>query len=296
MEIKAFLLIQSFTLLFVFSYGDAKLQATTCPKYECKSSTTSDNSVCSVYSTKEDTYTLEKCSGRTYCDFKENKDNSKCEKTKYDTLYTKPAYIGGSCSKSNDCINLNCVEGKCARLKETCDSTVECPFGQFCNAEKKCENGKGLGAKCDKDEQCKFNLGCLNGACTEPFSKENSFNMKEIGKENEPYYCKSGRIYNGLCNQVRVSSSDSCNPDEPCNYYLDKSETLISIEGTCKCTVSLNPTTKCMLGDIDLNDKWKEIVDIIKLTYSDDYIQKCNLAEPRWEFCREYMRNDMMVS
>ena len=34
MEIKAFLLIQSFTLLFVFSYGDAKLQATTCPKYD----------------------------------------------------------------------------------------------------------------------------------------------------------------------------------------------------------------------------------------------------------------------
>lgn len=289
MEIKAFLIIKSILFLYVFSYGNAKLEAEKCPKYECKKEST-NNDICSTYS--DDKYILENCSGRTYCDFNANKEDSYCKKTKYDSLYTSPAYVGGACENNKDCISSICKDNQCQSFSPSCLKTYDCPFGQYCK-DNQCVEGLNAGDDCTKDEECKFSFGCLGTKCTEFFSLNNGFNMTAVGGEKSPFYCKSGRIYNGLCGQVRVSTMDTCNPDEPCHYFNENNEE-IEIKDTCKCTVSTNPTTKCMLGDLDLNEKWNEIIELLTEIYK-NYKDKCNLSENRLEFCREYMRNDWDV-
>ena len=285
-----FLLLKSLIFLYIFSYGKSKLEAEQCPKYECKKESSTDTKKCSSYSASDDKYTLESCTNRTYCDFKSNKVDSYCVNTKYDALYDTSAFVGGSCEENKDCLSHLCQDHQCISAKEnSCSSTSECPFGQYCN-DSQCVEGLDVNGDCTKDEECKFNLGCLHNKCTEFFSKDNGFNMTEKNGENLAFFCKSGRIYNGLCGQVRVAETDNCELDKPCEYY-NENNNKIQIENTCKCTVSTNPTTKCMLGDMDLSEKWKEIIDILKQTYT-DYKDKCNLSEKRLKFCTEYMRND----
>ena len=164
---------------------------------------------------------MEKCSKRTYCDFKENKANSNCEKTKYDNLYIKPAYIGGSCSKSSDCLSKNCVEGKCARIKESCDSTVECPFGEFCNAKTWKIKYPG--------EQCTSIGWCIDGLCSGKQKEENCTNHTD---------CVKGYFCNGLYCERQKGENNFCLDQYECLNYLG------CHENTCQPYFSLSNGTQ----------------------------------------------------
>ena len=189
-----FLLLKSLIFLYIFSYGKSKLEAEQCPKYECKKESSTDTKKCSSYSASDDKYTLESCTNRTYCDFKSNKDDSYCVKTKYDALYDTSAFVGGSCEENKDCLSHLCQDHQCISAKEnSCSSTSECPFGQYCN-DSQCVEGLDVNGDCTKDEECKFNLGCLHNKCTEFFSKDNGFNMTEKNGENLAFLKKRNAL------------------------------------------------------------------------------------------------------
>ena len=145
---------------------------------------------------------------------RKNKANSNCEKTKYDNLYIKPAYIGGSCSKSSDCLSKNCVEGKCARIKESCDSTVECPFSEFCNA--KTRKIKYPVEQCTSHDQCQkgneHSIGwCIDGLCSGKQKEENCTNHTDCAKG---YFC------NGLYCERQKGENNFCLDQYECLNYL----------------------------------------------------------------------------
>lgn len=255
-----------------------------CPSYTIKPLL--DKMLCMEQLTHSEYY-IQPCPQNHKCVISDNEGI--CELS--DSFIYELGYPGSICQNDEDCYSLICRNDKChgSSLEENCFSTADCFFGQVC-FKGYCNNPKPKNSLCIDHQQCEFPLYCHNGRCTQLFSLEDG----TLVEEEYHFLCKSGKVYNNLCNQVKNINTE-CDDSTPC-LYEDKAGNIILIESACKCPYhsQMNQAKKCIKGDID-NKAWLDALALIKESIEKNNVKKCNLEEKRPGFCLELLKNNWSV-
>lgn len=253
-----------------------------CPIYSCENI---EKGFCSIKEGLK--YQLQECPHFFQCDFKEEDEKSLCIVSQYE--YNYKAFIGGKCEKNSDCISNKCEINECVGIFDnTCQSTDDCKFGSYCK-NGQCESPASLGNPCTLDEECVWPSGCFDSKCTQYFSIKN----KAKGDDSKPYFCKSGRSYNNLCNSIQDSTQSSCSNAQHCTHQ-DIFGDSVTLTNSCVCSISSEPKQICKSGDVN-NPYWETVLDLLKQSLNSEYLNKCNAKEKRPGFCREALRNDWTI-
>jgi len=164
---------------------------------------------------------------------------------------------------SNICVNnITCtVSGVCAFNKtgDPCNTIFDCGLGAYCNLTIPIPpNGTSLGncaaqlakgSNCTDDWMCPQSQGCLNGKCTDYFSKLLGADVSKIANASSSQFCSSRLASNaGICTALQYNQQASnmttvnkdglvtCGIDDNswCNY-TDYSTKVSSIQN-CQCS------------------------------------------------------------
>jgi hypothetical protein len=233
------------------------------------------------------TYLLQECPHNYKCDWVLEKSPIKCTTSSS----IGKAYPGVYCESNSDCILGNCNSTKCVAKNagESCNKS-ECDFGLYC--EGNCTALKFENMTCFSDSECNRNLGCFQGSCRKYFSFEDNTN---VFNEKNNFLCKSGYSVDNICHTISNYKYDSvtgCDPKYPCNY-TDSFGKLHSLN-SCECAFSKISQANCKLAPAN-NTYFTKYIENIRSIISDSYSKNCNADEPRFQYCREYQRNDWNI-
>ena len=223
----------------------------------------------------------------------------------YNILYNK--YPGEKCDFDSECVYpLNnpssqfhkCEEGHCNGMNENdiCEDNSWCKVGLFCDKTKgKCKGQKGKGSKCFESKDCKNNLICRDGKCTDLFTVEDGQSVPERESyEIQRKFCKNGEVINNICvsfndlNGTKVNDNEykKCDYNSYCEYKVNGLENGRKKYVKCGCGYNSEGQGYCPhFHDYSKND-WNEY----KKAWKSKSENNCH-TESRYE-CYEYDKND----
>ena len=151
-------------------------------------------------------------------------------------------YPGEKCEIDSECVYpLNnpssqfhkCEDGFCNGMEEDgiCEDNSWCVVGYYCDThEGKCKEQLKKGKKCLNSKDCKNNLICHNGACSELFSLNDGDSVPE--KESYKFqkkFCKNGEVMDNKCvsysdldgNKLSDNEYKKCDYNSYCEYKVN---------------------------------------------------------------------------
>ena len=267
--------------VFPFPYTDP----TPCPKYNCIESAAQ----CAQSSDADATLiTLSPiCKDNEICVLPEDPTQTvigTCTSLESSTI----RYPGEDCATDADCYNspTNSFVSKCDQETkkctgipqyEKCERTENCLVGYYCSSiSHRCEVQKSEYQECTSTFECKNNLLCYGGHCSNilyglPIGTDINEKEKEEGVPFE-YYCEYGLVESGRCaafgysnpfynkNQMKVE----CKNGEVCDYefyplYLG------SFSLPCKCGYNEEGKGYCPIPHSVENEQWVKMMNIKRL-------------------------------
>jgi uncharacterized Fe-S cluster protein YjdI len=237
-------------------------------------------------------FNIQRCQINKYCDNKEISADKHClanPATKY--------YPGSACVSDTDCLlgnkdGFKCANNTCGGIanNQNCTNPEECLIGFTCrefNGTKSCLPQLSEGEGCQKETDCKNNLGCYAGNCTKYFS------LQTFTNSTSSKLCQSGFILDGKCRSLQNYNNTNCNNDIDC-LYVDagsNSTNVTFIQDSCKCGYSKTGDKICKIGSAEQH--YVDYVNSAKLIYN--ITEGCHTNE-RDGFCAERTNKNKLVS
>ena len=219
-----------------------------CAKYFCQNEI--KGGICAVSNYKnnfEINVTLaDVCSEGIKCKLNGEPNNVFYNKTNiegncYSNILNKK-YPGEKCEIDSECAYpLNnpssqfhkCEDGVCNGMEEDgiCEDNSWCVVGYYCDIHQgKCKKQLKEGEKCIESKDCKNNLICKSGVCSELFS----LNDGDLVPEKESYefqkkFCKNGEVINNKCvsyndldgTKLKDEEYKKCDYNTYCEYKIN---------------------------------------------------------------------------
>ncbi|OMJ84626.1 hypothetical protein SteCoe_14217 [Stentor coeruleus] len=247
-------------LLFILS---STALASTCPKYTCSSSSTTE-SECQAYSnsTGIQTYTLTPCEYGLTCPYTTGK-NENCQ----NSALVNSRFPGDYCSQNFECMSGTCKSNICQgiALGGNCTSSSLVESGLYCNEDGKAVALLEAGNNCDHFYECDYGLTCDIGVCVKMFSLANGELTDEIWPQGMAPSCQTAFAVSfnesfWKCTNAPVSVNTSLTP-------CPASGKCTAHDGvnTKACACGLDGNSYCPLfeGDapvLDLVYNWKNLI------------------------------------
>lgn len=187
------------------------------------------------------------------------------------------------CERDNDCKSNNCDKNKkCAGKTEDkeCVANNECKIGMFCSqvsdTKKVCKSQKDIGEKCENDQDCLNNSGCLGEGTSKVCVKLYSLadNIKVFIPENRKF-CESNYARDGVCVSHKLMSPDEClGLQEECNYqYITPTQSdPIKFTLPCECSPAHHDKKFCPIATN--NELWKNMIPSYLAYYNGAALKK----------------------
>lgn len=297
-------------LLFILS---SSALASTCPKYMCSSSPTTE-SECQVYSntTGVQTYTLTPCEYGLTCPYATSK-NENCQTS----AFANSRYPGDYCSQSFECKSGKCQANTCQGIAENgnCTSSDLVDTGLYCNQEGIAVKLLEAGNDCNHTSECQIGMTCDLGVCVSMFSLANGLYTNEIWSQGMAPSCQTGfaLFYNTThwrCTIAPYSVSTSlasCPKDGVCIAHGGVNNK------TCTCGLDGNSYCPLFEGDapvLNLIYNWKNLINNYALKTPCNTMNRwgyaCFAASSNFEtqaayynfsiYASQYLKNDWVLN
>ena len=225
------------------------------------------------------------------------------------TNITSARYPGEKCDIDTECVfPLNnpssqfhkCEDGKCNGIGENgiCEDHSWCKAGLYCDPHQgKCKKQLKKGKGCLESKDCKNNLVCIDGKCSNIFSLDDG---KEV-PEKESYeiqrkFCKSGEVIDNKCvsysdlNGTKVKDDEykKCDFNSYCEYNINGLGKKIKKYVKCGCGYNSEGQGYCP----HFHDYSKKDWDEYRKAWRDKSDNGCH-TENRYN-CYEYDKNNKL--
>ncbi|CAG9326056.1 unnamed protein product [Blepharisma stoltei] len=269
---------QSALALLLLASSVLAMETSSCSKISCSGSETTSSGKCVTVSGS--TVSLSPCPDGYHC--QELDQFSSSDEHSEATCKSDSTEPSESCPTSHDgdiatnfycCVNADCASNKCDTANNKCIGIAEdgactenehCEAGFYCSSSK-CTETVGEGKTCSYDYQCDAGYGCFGSFCLQYFS------LKDNTITTNAKFCKSGLMYNSVCDSVTISSGGTvlsepweCTIGQTCSYKYTHGNYQYRSDKDCECAGEGTTSTKgyCpirnIMGIVDFTDDFYE--------------------------------------